>query len=1337
MNIGTYSSLHNHTEYSNLKLIDSINRSESLIKYAYELGLKGVAITDHDSLSAHLKAIEFYENFIEQKYKEICAAQGIEPNDNLSFEEKIKVVDFKLVLGNEIYLTRDGLDEATAVPGEPFYHFILLAKDKEGHKQLRQLSSRAWERAWFRAILRTPTYLSDLVDIVKGGHLVATTACIGGFTGKMFMNMRDDDPSQESYYLERITNFLNWTRELFGMNNFFIELQPSFNEDQIEYNKFMIEHFWGNFNFSFATDSHYLKKEDRGVHKAFLNSKASKDREVDEFYSAAYMMSAEEVYSYMKDYIDIDKFNIMAANTNKIKDMCQYYTLKQDQVVTKVEYEPIDDETSIFDDVDFETHPYLHYYLTTSDEADHYFIQLLAKGFCEKYEPEWDFDKYIDRLEEELWTIHEISKTIGKSLSDYFISMHKMIDIIWNEADSFVGPSRGSAGAALSNYLLGITQMDPLKQELVLPVWRFLHPSRPDLPDIDIDTESSKRVRVFKRVQDYFKKLGGNLVNICTFGTEGTKSALKTAARGLNIDDDVITYLTSMIPNERGFDWTLDQCYYGDDEHTAIKAFKEEIDNYPQLWELARTIEGLVTRLGVHASGVVAVNCPFTEYNSYMKTSKGQIVSAFDLHDSEKMGLIKYDFLTVSALDRIRQTFNYLLEDKIITWQGDLRSTYNKYLSPDKLDYTSPEMWDMVAQGKITSLFQFDTITGSQAIKKIQPTSLTQLAIANSVMRLMGDGELPLDVYTRYKNNINLWYDELHRYNLTSAEIAILEKHLLKLSGVADSQESVMMLVMDPQISGFDMKEANKLRKTIAKKQFREIEAVKQLFFDKGTALGTSQNLLSYIWFVQISRQLGYSFSSIHTTGYSIMAVQEMNLAYKYPIIYWNTACLSVDASATTEEDFYNLLDEGILDVADEDDVRDSNKMDYGKVASAIDKFRDQIDIELPDINESRLGFTPDVKNNSILYGLKGITRITAPVIQEIMLNRPFKSLDDFCKKVTKRIVTKDKIVNLIKSGAFNKLEGKTTTEVLKQFISTTADQKQRLTMQNANMLIDCDLIPDEFKQQKELYKLTKELRKNRDPNKWYYIPSHVQVSEEQKPIWLSMILQHGELRDMVIAGEEVKVIDSNRWDAIYYEPEMNKIRNYIKQNQQELLEKLNHKLFMDEWNKYAEGDELSWELDSINFYKSGHPLDKAIYELPVEVTPLKEIEENAQDGSFFIKGKTIPKMRIYAIAGTVIDKDKPKGLVTLQTPDGIAEIKIYKDLFAIYNHTISEVDDDGGKTVLEDSFFEKGTHLLVHGILRGATFLPKVYKSTGYKSILKIQLTPDGHFDRLIEKAE
>lgn len=384
-----------------------------------------------------------------------------------------------------------------------------------------------------------------------------------------------------------------------------------------------------------------------------------------------------------------------------------------------------------------------------------------------------------------------------------------------------------------------------------------MHPSRPDLPDIDIDTESSKRLKVFNRIQEFFQSLGGNLVNICTFGTEGTKSALQTAARGLDVDADAITYLTSMIPNERGFDWTLSQCYYGDEEHPQIKAFKEEIDKYEGLWDVASSIEGLVTRLGVHASGVVAVNCDFTEYNSYMKTSKGVVVSAFDLHDSEEMGLIKYDFLTVSALDRIRQTMNYLLEDHKIEWQGTLRATYNKYLAPDVLNYTDERMWDMVDNGEIRALFQFDTITGSQAVAKIRPRSVTQLAVASSVMRLMGEGELPLEIYAKYKENINLWYDELHRYNLTDEEIAVLEKHLLKLSGVADSQESVMMLVMDPKIAGFSMKEANKLRKTIAKKQFREIEIVKNLFFEKGKEAGASQNLLSYIWFVQISRQLG------------------------------------------------------------------------------------------------------------------------------------------------------------------------------------------------------------------------------------------------------------------------------------------------------------------------------------------------------------------------------------------------------------------------------------------------------------------------------------------------
>ena len=173
---------------------------------------------------------------------------------------------------------------------------------------------------------------------------------------------------------------------------------------------------------------------------------------------------------------------------------------------------------------------------------------------------------------------------------------------------------------------------------------------------------------MFKTVQDYFRSIGGDVVNVCTFGTEGTKSALKTSARGLDIDDDLVVYMTSMIPNERGFDWSLSDCYYGSekDDRAPIKEFVRVMDENPLWWQLAQSIEGLVTRLGVHASGVICVNGDFINHGSYMKTNKGQIVTSLDLHDQEKCGVLKYDMLTVSALDRIHQALNYMLEDGVI-----------------------------------------------------------------------------------------------------------------------------------------------------------------------------------------------------------------------------------------------------------------------------------------------------------------------------------------------------------------------------------------------------------------------------------------------------------------------------------------------------------------------------------------------------------------------------------------------------------------------------------------------------------------------------------------------
>lgn len=851
-----YISLHNHSEYSNVKIIDSTNRFDRMVNYAWELGMGGLAMTEHDCLSGTLYALDVYRDKLKKewsnKYPEV---------EFPGYEAASKDLDFKVILGNEIYLSEEGLSEDCMDGHHPahFWHLILLAKDAEGYMQLKQLSSSAWKRAWFRGILRTPTYPSDLFKYVKGGHLVCSSACLGGYPAWCWKQIRDNVDDGINY-LEKLDNHLAAMTDLFGEGNYYIELQPNEeNSEQNEYNQFMINRYWGKYPFIFTTDAHYMKADERELHKAFLNSKSSKDREVDEFYKYAYMMDAAEIRRLMP-YVSDEQFAEMLNNTRRIGEMCKFYELEQKPKLATVEYEHWDEyeeDLQIFNDVDKETYPNFYEYLHTDNKHDNYLARLVAHGYVEKYDSSWDDDVYFSRLEEEFWTLREVGNKIEQSMADYFITMSKIIDICWNEAGSLVGPSRGSAGALLINYLLGITQMNPVEMDLPF-VWRFLHPSRPDLPDIDFDTESDKRAKVFMEVKKYFESIGGDVINVCTFGTEGTKSALKTAGRGLKIDDDIINYITAMIPNERGFDWSLHDCYYGNGEdRKPIKAFVDQMAQYPRLWELASAIEGLITRLGVHASGVVCVNDDFNKYNSYMKTSKGQLVTAFDLHTLERCGLVKYDFLTVSALDRIRQCMNYMLEDGTIEWQGSLRKTYDKYLSPKVLDFDSEEMWDMVGRGEISSLFQFDTLVGSQAIKDIQPRNLVQLAASSSLMRLMSDGELPLAKFARFKRAPELWYDEMRDAGLNAAEIKILEKYLAKKCGVGESQEVIMQIVMDPQISAFDMKEANKLRKTIAKKKFREIELVRQLFYDKGRSIGTSENMLNYVWNVQVNYQLG------------------------------------------------------------------------------------------------------------------------------------------------------------------------------------------------------------------------------------------------------------------------------------------------------------------------------------------------------------------------------------------------------------------------------------------------------------------------------------------------
>jgi DNA polymerase III subunit alpha len=1300
-----YASLHAHTQYSNLKVIDSINKENDLIDNAYSKGLSAIAITDHDTLSGHIKAIQY-------------------------FKSKYADKDFKLILGNEIYLSRQDLTADNYEKGEKFYHVLLLAKDAEGHEQLRKLSSRAWSRSFIRGVMRTPTYGSDLKEVVGAnpGHLITTTACLGGVTGSLFI-------SYGAAALDDIAAHLEKMGQLFGKDNFFIEVQPSMDEQQIAYNKFMVDNFWGKYPFVFTTDAHYLNEEDKDLHAQFLSSASNGDRDAENFYASAFVMSVQQIFERL-NYFSEDKLEEMRLNTIRIADSVQTYDLKSPQVVPTVPVLITKDIENKLSELRLQIptkYNYIHNYLNATETQDLFFIYKIFEGFVAKIN---NFnEEYLQRFNDELEQVWETSITIKQPLSKYFVTMAKMIDIIWDEGDSLLGVSRGSAAGFLLNYCLGITQLDPLRQELIMPYWRFIHKDRPELPDIDIDTEGSKRTRVFNKVKEYFNSIGGDVINVCTFGTEKSKSAIRTAGRALNVDDDVISFIVSMIPNERGFDWTLDQCMYGDEDHKAIAKFQEEMGREKSLWKLAYSIEGLITRLGVHASGVIAFNEDFTKHNSLMKTSRGVLVSAYNLEDTEYAGGLKYDFLTINALDKLRTTMNLLLEDGKIQWQGNLKTTYDKYLLPKELEYKDPNMWAMAGRGEIVDLFQFDTSVGSQAMRSIKPQSISQLAIANSLMRLMAqdeNAELPLNTYVKFKNSEVMWYRELENSGINSDEVKILEKYLKPLSGVADSQESIMMIVMDPKITNFSVVEANGLRKAIAKKKFDTIDKIKKMFYEKGKEIGTRKKLLDYVWSVQVMRQAGYSFSVLHTMGYSTIALQEMNMAYKFPVIYWNTACLSVNAGAVNEEDYEDLIEEGIVEIEEDDEnKREANKVQYGKVAAAIGKFKTELGmkIELPDVNRAKFGFTPDSEANVVWFGLKGISRIGDDLIREIINNRPYTSVDNFIEKLNKTgartLVSKDRIISLIKSGAFDKIEMRPREEIMESFILKTYDKKNRITLQNIMSLVKYEMLPIELDLEKRVFNFTKHIRKSK-LKEYYVLDESAQEFYFENNFGL-------DIENIKRGVEIVMAIDAIKWEKIY-DKHMENVRKFIVENHDRLLEEYNKKAFEEEWNKYAAGNVLQWELEALNFYHSGHELNGVAKTMHHEITPIQNIKEDDVIGTFNIDGKSFPKYKIRHIIGTVLDKDKLKHTVTLSTPEGIIMIKVYRSQFSKYDQVLSTVADDGTKNLIQDSFFKKGVHLMVTGIKRGDMFIPKVYKEVGTAPILQIEIE-GGKFKNFYEK--
>ena len=816
----SYTSIHNHTHYSNLRLLDCIIKPSDLIDRAFELGLRGVAITDHESLSAHVKAAQH-------------------------FKDNYKDKNFKLILGNEIYLNED------REKGGKYPHFLLMARNLDGHKALRELSSVAWSNSYFdRGMERVPVLKSELLRICKKypNTLIATTACIGGELSQYILKMHEEENSNDSAQIQSLKNkiidFINFLKDCFG-SHLFLEVAPNTSEEQRIVNQRMksISQFF-KIPLLFATDSHFLKKDDRFIHKAFLNSKGG-EREVDHFYTSAYMMSSEEVWDYLKLDFTKEEFDLMIENSNSILDLIEDYDLYQPQTIPLVEVQP-----SYFERPIIGGYKSLMKMSISQSDQNQFWISSCIKKLIEK---SLVSAPYLERLDQEAEELLGISEKLNITMTSYYNTMAKIIEIAWDAGDSLVGVARGSATGFLSCYLLDITQLDPIKWNL--PHWRHLTATRPELPDIDFDTQALRRDQILQAIKAYFGS--DNVLNISTFGTEGPKSAILTACRGLDIDSDVGLYLTGMIPQERGFTWPLSDCLYGnkDKDRFPIGQLKIEIDKYPGLEDIILKIEGLINKRSIHAAGIYIFNNGFIEKNALMKAPNGQYITQWDMNDSDYMGCLKYDLLTIEALDKLRIALDLLIEDGLIEKQKTLKETYNKYIHPDVLDYSS-ELWDPASSGDVINLFQFDTLVGGQAIKKVQPKSLEEAASANSLMRLMPleDGTILVDKYVQFKNNIEYWYQELNRFGIDSHEMSLLEPHYLPVHGVPNTQEDLMEVLMNPKLIGFSLEEANYARKIVGKKKMEDIPKLKKMIFDKSQV---SKNLINYIYATAIEPQLG------------------------------------------------------------------------------------------------------------------------------------------------------------------------------------------------------------------------------------------------------------------------------------------------------------------------------------------------------------------------------------------------------------------------------------------------------------------------------------------------
>ena len=880
----------------------------------------------------------------------------------IDFYRAARAAGINPILGCEVYVAPGSrFDREIGSGDDRYYHLVLLAENNQGYANLMKIVSKSFVEGFYYK----PRVDLQLLEKYHEG-LIALSACLAGEVARFLTRgMYEDAKAAALRY-----------QDIFGKGNFFLELQDHGIPEQQNVNQQLLKmHRETGIELVATNDVHYTLAEDAQPHDVLLclqtGKKLSDENRMRYDGGQYYVKSPEEMerlFPYATEALE---------NTHKIAERCH---VEIEFGVTKLPKFDVPEGYTSWE----------------------YLNELCFKGLEERYQPVTEELK--ERLNYELSTI----KNMG--YVDYFL-------IVWDfiryarDHDILVGPGRGAAAGSLVAYTLGITQLDPIRYDLLFE--RFLNPERVSMPDIDVDFCFERRQEVI----DYVRRKYGDdcVVQIVTFGTLAARGVIRDVGRVMDLPYAQVDTIAKMIPQELNI--TIDKALKMNPE---LKKTYEDQPEIHDLIDTARRLEGLPRHTSMHAAGVVISQKDVSEYVPLSRAQDGSIVTQFTMTTLEELGLLKMDFLGLRTLTVIQNAVHLIEQDTGV------------HLDMQQIDYNDKKVLDSLGTGRSDGVFQLESAGMKNFMKELKPQSLEDVIAGISLYR-----PGPMDFIPQYIRGKN--HPDTIQYDCPQ-----LEPILKPTYGCIVYQEQVMQIVRN--LAGYTLGRSDLVRRAMSKKKAAVMEKERQNFVYGNEAEGVpgciangiSEQVANKIYDEMIDFAK-YAFNKSHAAAYAVVSYQTAFLKYYYPV------------------EFMAALMTSVIEMPN-------------KVAEYIQVCRQMgISILPPDVNCGIYGFSVD--HGAIRYGLSAIKSVGRPVINALVEEREkngtYRSLKDFIERLT-GIVNKRAIENFIKAGALDCLEGnrRQKMNVYGQIVDSIAQEKKNSFAGQMSLF---DLVSDEDKKDFEI----------------------------------------------------------------------------------------------------------------------------------------------------------------------------------------------------------------------------------------------------------------------------